>query len=936
MADSSYQMTSLDLSRANGVAAKQGRHDRLYQIDAKYVLDTDQAQPLRVLYGRDFVTSLQMMPCYDLKSHGGGSDKDGYDQPRYTAGIVLALCCGTVDRILRIDNSNDTVWEGNFLLGPDGSGWNGGYEYNTLTTDSGSLRVYAGTATQSIDPALMQMEAVDDNGNAVSMENGAYRGVCYLVGENFSLGNQNAMNNLRVEAVRIPKTLEENAPVGYEFPWVGDETITEFPHSTADGDMYVPEIVFDLLTNASYGVGLDPSQIDYDSFCRAQYNCVKDGIAVSGCIDEQSTFLDLISQLLEYIDGFLTWENGKISLKLIRWDDHLRQRENVVMPDTGPGISMPVPYPDFMTWNLTEEPSVAIDTDDRWQVSSVTYTDRSRSYESTSYSFECPMAKALQVPENTNKTIDRPWVKSRSVAAKLARRLGFAGVFPSVEITCKTIQPIDSAHVGDICNIGYDAIPMLAMGDEEATNWCNRQHPLLRIMQIIYPQTDSNEITYICRLHRGINPDLDYGEASDESSFGGTIRPQLDKEGGWLAPHVLIENEKVLDVFIGRPSESALEGYRIEATDKNQAYVKAGASKEFQVPGTLLSWTTTATGIKLKILIKKRDGETYTGYVDAIAELLNYQYFYVFTAAQIESGAGYAQTGKRMCLKKVDFNDSGIDYSGYSQDDYYIVEVTALAGELGTLSPGDNAGVSYMPSQTVFLTLPSKYFTIKNSNGIGNHFGVKAAANFGKKYGDEPSSQVIPTTATISNGLTIFEPTVRNWGLPVLPDAGSAQVTAAAGEPVEAGDDGDIYTNTQSGTVYLASDNDWDEIGLVEVSENSQVNQLLDYFYQFNASATFEHQTDCNGIIVVNIPNENPITLTLPDAETAAPGDTITIICTKSAGVVQNTITLTPTGSITDPLTNENPLRAAVGIVVKLTCDNDHSWILTRNSLLKS
>lgn len=935
MTDSSYQMTSLDLSRANGVTAKHGRHDRLYQIDAKYVLDTDQAQPLRVLYGRDFVTCVQMMPCYNLKSHGGGSDKDGYDQPRYTAGIVLALCCGTVDRILRIDNSNDTVWEGDFLLGADGSGWNGGYQYNTLTTDAGSLRVYAGTADQSIDPALLQMEAVDDNGDTVMMENGAYRGVCYFVGENFSLGNQNAMNNLRVEAVRIPKTLEDLAPDGYEFPWSEDEEITEFPHSTEQGDMYVPEIVFDLLTNKSYGVGIDPSQIDYPSFCEAQYKCVKDEIAVSGCIDEQATFLDLISQLLEYIDGFLTWENEKISLKLIRWDDHLRERSSVVLPDTGQGISVPVTYPDFMTWNLTEEPSVNIDSDDRWQVSSVTYTDRSRSYESTSYSFECPLARALQVPENTNKTIDRPWVKSRSVAAKLARRLGFAGVFPSVEITCKTIQPINDAHVGDIANIGYDAIPMLAMGDENATEWCNRQHPQLRIMQIIYPQTDSNEITYICRLHRGINPDLDYGETSDESSFGGTIRPQLDKEGGWLAPHVLIENEKVLDVFIGRPSESALEGYRIEATDKNQAYVKAGASKEFQVPGTLLSWTTVSAGIKLKILIKKRDGETYTGYVDAIAELLNYQYFYVLTAAQIEQSGSYAQTGKRMCLKKVGFNDSGIDYEGYSQDDYYIIEVTALAGELGTLSPGDNAGENYMPSQSVFLTLPGKFFTIKNSNGIGSHFGVKAAANFGKKYGDEPSSQVVPTTATISNGLTTFEPTARNWGLPVLPDAGSAQVTAAAGEPVESGDDGDIYTDTQEGLVYLASDENWNEIGMIEPGEGSEINVLQDYFKNFTASGSFSHQTGCNGIIVVHIPNENAISLTLPDAETAAPGDTITIICTKADGVQQNTITLIPTGNILDSVSSENPLKSSVGIITKLTCNADHFWILTRNTITK-
>ena len=933
--NSGYEMTSLDLQRVNGITARSSKHSRLYQIDAKYVLDTDQAQPLRVLYGRDYVSALQMMPCYDLETHGGGNDKDGYEQSTYTAGVVVALCCGVVNKILKIDNSNDTIWSGDFALGPNGAAYNMSYKYNTLTTDSGSLRVYAGTLDQEIDPALTRMEVVDDGGTVLDMEHGAYRGCAYMVGENFNLGTQNVMNNLRVECVRIPHTLEENCPAGYVYPWTEDPDVVEFPHATVDGDMYLPEIVYDLLVNTLYGAGLSPDQIDYDSFCRAQYQCFRDGIAVSGCVDESAEFLEILSQLLEYVDGLLTWKNGKIFLKLLRWDDGLRTRMNAVYPDLGPGIHTPVAYPDFMLWNLAEEPEVKIQQNDCWNVTSVTFNDRTASYESTSESYECPFARRSAADEIVTKEVARPWVKTRAVAAKLARRLGVAGVFPGIEITCKTIQPIENASVGDLANIGYDRIPLLALGAEEANSWCNRPHPLLRIMEISYPEPDSHIVTYICRLHRNLDPDMDVA-VTNTPALSGSLIPTLEKAGGWLHPHLLLISPTAAAVFCSKPAGAAMTGYHIEATSASAGgqYWQAGSSQFFQVPGTLLSWTTNAAGICFRIVVPKtQNGGVPTGYVDAISLLLNQKYFYLFTAAQRDNGSGYSQTGQWMCLKSVDFNDSGIPYGSYSPDAYYVFEVTCLGGEQGSISPGITGEDSWMPSQTVFLCAPKGYFIYGTSNGLGQYFGIKAIADFGHRYGPEPSSQVIPTTASITSGVTTFSPVSCDWGSAVLPDAGSSAVVSAAGVPSEDEPDGTLYRDTQTGTVYLASDGDWEEFGQTDPGEDS-VGSGSTYFKSFSASSAFTHQTGCNGMIIVHIPNETPITLTLPSAASADPGDMITIVCTKGALVAQNTITLQSTGSLISSAATESPLQTSVGLVTRLICNADHVWILSRNQMI--
>ena len=74
-----------------------------------------------------------------------------------------------------------------------------------------------------------------------------------------------------------------------------------------------------------------------------------------------------------------------------------------------------------------------------------------------------------------------------------------------------------------------------------------------------------------------------------------------------------------------------MTGYRIEATSGNAGgqYWQAGSSQFFQVPGTLLSWTTSAAGICFRIVVPKtQNGGVPTGYVDAISLLLNQKYFY--------------------------------------------------------------------------------------------------------------------------------------------------------------------------------------------------------------------------------------------------------------------------------------------------------------------
>ena len=378
-----------------------------------------------------------------------------------------------------------------------------------------------------------------------------------------------------------------------------------------------------------------------------------------------------------------------------------------------------------------------------------------------------------------------------------------------------------------------------------------------------------------------------------------------------------------------------MTGYRIEATSGNAGgqYWQAGSSQFFQVPGTLLSWTTSAAGICFRIVVPKtQNGGVPTGYVNAISLLLNQKYFYIFTAAQKYNGSGYSQTGQWMCLKSVSFNDSGIPYGSYSPDAYYLFEVTCLGGELGSISPGTTEDVSWMPSQTVFLCAPGGYFIYSTSNGLGQYVGIKAIADFGHRYGPEPAAQVVPTTASITSGLTSFSPVSRNWGSAVLPDIGSASVVSSDGVPSVTESDGTLYRDTQTGTVYLASDGTWDELGQTDPGE--EVISGSTYFKSFSASGTFTHQTGCNGMVIVHIPDETPIVLTLPSAASAQPGDRITIVCTKGALVAQNTITLQPTGGLINSVSAESPLQTSVGLVTQLICNPDHVWILSRNQTI--
>lgn len=944
--DSSYEMTSLDLQRVNGVSALSSRRSRLYQIEAKYVLDTDQDTPLRVLHGRDYVSAVQMMPVFNLETHEGETEKDGSTQTTYHAGVVLALACGKIDKILRIDDSKDVIWEtdsGGFVLGENGTEWNADKQYNQLTSDNGVLRIYRGTMNQITDTVLTQMSVIDDDGNVVDMLHSAYRGVAYMISDRFYLGSQNTMPNYRVECVHIPTPLEDNAAEGYVFPW-GD---VAFPHSTEDGDMYPPEIVYDYLTNTVWGAGLDPELIDYDSFIAAQYKCVQDGIFISSVIDEQQELEEIISQILEYCDGMLTMKNGLITLRMLSWSDTMRNRtvltHNLTEPSTG-GIEMILADPDFCTNNLTEEPTIKVDRSEINNVTVVTFNDRSASYESTSESFECALAKRNYNDEIVSESFNRPFAKCREVAAKIAKRIGFARAFPSFEITCKTIMPISNATVGDIADIGYDKLPMFVMDNKRNTLLSGRKpHTLVRIMQIQYGAPDDPVVTYVCRLHRTYNPQIE-DVLNITPSIGGTIKPELSKVGGWLHPHILIEGANSIAVFNARPTSSALVNYFVDYTGENYGgtYKRIGISNQFQVPAILLSWETVSTGIRMRFVVQKKISGVNTDYMDIITtDFQNANYFYLFTSTYRKTLNSTYQTGRWMVCKSISSieAETAANYGNYSTGSYFIFYVTVLSGELGSNAIGVKDGDTYLPSSKFFLCLPGKYFEYKNTNGVGQSLGIMTQAFFGR-YGIEPGENVVATTVNLYTSFTSFSPSQCTWGS-VVESASMSNVLNGSGTPTTY-QEGAIYRDDLNGTVYSASSNEWSVIGQTDTGDYDSRYQLRGevcerYYLTINASSTIIHQKGKYGVIHIIIPSsENLITVTAASAEDATLGDEILFFTTLASGVSYDT-SCAISGSF--QLTNgntESSLSLHTGETLKLICtqiSDIKKWIAITQSM---
>lgn len=224
---------------------------------------------------------------------------------RYKLGIQDCLCRGPVDAFLRFWVGDEELFNGSLtdgqtftvdepeLFGGDDLG-NGGYK--------GTWKFHAGSSTQAVDPYLAQFQQIGPNNKTP-----AYRGTCFLSpdSEPIYIGNSTS-----------PK------PHKYELRRLANVLALGTPGVNSNFDANPCNVLYEILTNTEWGLGIATSKIDAANFTSIASILATEGNGFSYLLDSAREAAEIIALVEEQIDGLLYWDqaNKKFRLKIIRAD----------------------------------------------------------------------------------------------------------------------------------------------------------------------------------------------------------------------------------------------------------------------------------------------------------------------------------------------------------------------------------------------------------------------------------------------------------------------------------------------------------------------------------------------------------------------------------------------------------------------------------------
>ena len=428
----------LRTSWQRGIINSQPYRGRIIDIDSKYLSDSDQNKVIPVLYGRDLLSTSMLFPPWNMQrkknSSGGkgGGKGGGGGSETFFASILFAVCLGEVTNICSIYESDNLVYAASATGTLIETG-------TRIETDYGDLRFYKGTKDQNIDSAIRSVLVFKSNQPDVYFNYDVpdLRHICYAISDKWNLGSSTSHPNIRVEAFKactklktsyVPQQDETETDwmIGYDYapPVILYEMLKDFPAITK------------MFTNNTGGI-----QIDAQSFGKAAKDCCDEGIYISVCIDDSLTLADAVANILEYCDGVVYIENNLLKIRL-PWKERL-ERNNV-------------PHKHFTTDDLIEEPDVSYQADD-WGITKLSFCDRALDYEETTEVLEHPYYEGVEGLDAKIEEFDRVFVKQRSVANVLTKRLSNIGVKPSIDLTLNVLNSsASSLKIGDLIKVTYD------------------------------------------------------------------------------------------------------------------------------------------------------------------------------------------------------------------------------------------------------------------------------------------------------------------------------------------------------------------------------------------------------------------------------------------------------------------------------------------------
>jgi hypothetical protein len=344
---------------------------------------------------------------------GSPKIQDSYE---YWGGIAQAVCLGPVTRLFKIKNGDTVIWDGPLeSTSMDGDG------KSVISTTIGSVNFYWGTANQNPD-AILAAAQLDSGSGPATVPIPRWPYVCYATGTDIYFGTQKSPPVLTFE-------LEvETAGLG-----LSDHDVS--------GDGVIPEIIYNFLTNTVWGAAVPVAHVDAASFVTCAETLIDEGLGVSPTIDATQTIREIIGKLLQYVDGVLFFQDGKIHMKLVRAED-----------TTG--------LPEITSADMLEEPQPVYEGPrETWNVTSVSFTDRENNYETSSEIYDDP-ANAASLEQSRLHEVSLPFIKRRQVAKQVAKLIGIKGGLVPMSWTLMLKPSWSTLNPGDLAFVTYTKLGM--------------------------------------------------------------------------------------------------------------------------------------------------------------------------------------------------------------------------------------------------------------------------------------------------------------------------------------------------------------------------------------------------------------------------------------------------------------------------------------------
>ena len=301
------------------------------QPQAAGTIETPTADATRIIpiaFGTCKVTGLNLLwfGCKDAVPHvvSTGSTTTAIAGYSYRASMDLGVCHGPVDYVKQIMiNEKRIFYDVTFSPSSDPvsrSALDLSAFYSQTCGLYGNVEIYRGVVDQSTSEHLQVYASADYPGNS---------GLCHVVFERTVWGEGTYVPPVSVVVRNCPNTLglsanhhiipaESVTTLLYNNPDTHEPVTYERTHEDANPAC----ILYEILTNTTWGLGLSASLIDLASFRAVGDALYVEGFGLSMVYDAPAAATDMIREVLRYIDGGLTTHptTGLLMLKLIRQD----------------------------------------------------------------------------------------------------------------------------------------------------------------------------------------------------------------------------------------------------------------------------------------------------------------------------------------------------------------------------------------------------------------------------------------------------------------------------------------------------------------------------------------------------------------------------------------------------------------------------------------